>query len=68
MYVMLQHGSDLMDMFFKCIRVNQDIINVDNDGLIQHVLEDVINEYLEHRRTVDQPERHNKIFTVPCRG
>ncbi len=38
----------MSDMFFIGFGVNQDVIDVDNYPLVQHVSEDVVNECLEH--------------------
>ncbi len=47
------------------VRVDQDVVDIHDDPAIQHVSKQIINECLENRRTIDQPERHYKIFIVP---
>lgn len=53
----LEYCSDLLDMFFKCFGVDQDIVDIDNDRFVEHVSEDIVDESLEDRQT-------NKIFVV----
>ncbi len=48
----LECCPDVFNMGFKGVRVYQYIVNVNDDELVQHVPENVIDECLEHRRTV----------------
>lgn len=62
----LQNGSDMANVILKGVGVNEDIVDIHNDPLIEHVTEYVIDESFEGRRTIDQPERHYQIFIVAC--
>ncbi len=44
----LKNCSDLLYMGFEGLRLDQNIVNVDNDTLVQHIPENVINEGLKH--------------------
>ncbi len=55
-------------MFVKCVRINKNVIDVNNYPTIQHVPEDIVDEGLEYRRTVGKAEGHNRIFIVPIAG
>lgn len=48
--------------------VDQDVINVYNYRLVQHVSEYVIYKRLENGRTIGEPEGHNKILIVATAG
>ncbi len=50
----------MLDMVLVGVRVDQDI-NIYDDPAIQHVSKYIIDKCLEHRRTIGQPERHDKI-------
>ncbi len=56
------------DMFLIGLGVNQNVVDVDDYPLVQHISEDIVNKCLEHGRTVGEPERHNEIFIVPRSG
>ncbi len=60
-----KYCSDVLQMGIKGVRIYQYIIDVDNDELAEHVPEDIVDEHLEHRRTVGKPEGHNPVFIVP---
>lgn len=36
--------------------------------MVKNVPEDVIDEGLERRWTIDRPEWHDEVFIVPCDG
>lgn len=46
-YETLQHSSDELNMLFKCVGINEDIIDVDNHELVSLVAEGIVNEGLE---------------------
>lgn len=52
-------------MFLHGVRIDQDIVDIDNHESVEHISEDVVDECLEDGGTVDEPERHNKVFVVP---
>lgn len=60
----LEDLSDLLHMLLHGIRVDQDIIYLDNNKSVKHVFEYIVNECLKDGRTVDKPEWHNEIFIV----
>ncbi len=64
----LEHSSDVLNMFLERRRKYQYVIQVDIYELIYHVSQHVIDECLENRGGVGQPEGHNKIFKVPPGG
>ena len=48
--IFMKASEDLMDMFavlFHVVRVDEDIIQVDEDTYIEHVGEDVVHEVLK---------------------
>ncbi|KAJ4491757.1 hypothetical protein C8R41DRAFT_833041 [Lentinula lateritia] len=60
---------DVFLVFFWRIRVDQNIVQVDDDTNIEHVREDVINKPLESRRRgVCKAERHNLPFVRAIAG
>ncbi len=60
----LKNQTNMLDMILVGVRVDQYIINIYDDPAIQHVSKHIIDECLEHRQTIGQPERHDKIFVV----
>ncbi|KAF8832667.1 hypothetical protein HHX47_DHR1001691 [Lentinula edodes] len=59
---------DVFLVFFWRIRVDQNIVKIDDDTNIKHVREDVINKPLESRRGVRKAERHNLPFVGAVSG
>ena len=41
-----------------------DVIAVDNDKLVQHVAENIINQSLEHSRGVGKAKGHDQVLVV----
>lgn len=60
--------SHMMNVFLQGIRANQNIICVNNQTSVRHISEHIIDERLEHRGTIGQPKRHDKIFVVSISG
>ncbi len=58
----------MLHMFLICIRIDKNVIDVNNYPTVQHVPEDIVDEGLEYRRTVGKAEGHNRIFIVPSAG
>ena len=57
--------EDLTDMFmvlFHVVRVDEDVIQVDEDTYIENVREDVIHEVLKSCWCISQTEGHNTPF------
>ncbi len=46
-------------MFFYCLGVHQDIINVNDHKLVQFLMEDKVHEGREHQWNVAQPKWHH---------
>ncbi len=45
---MFQDCSDVTDMFFIGFGVNQDVVDVDDYPLVQHISENIVNKCLEY--------------------
>ena len=58
----LEDLSDMDDMFLSRVGKHEDVIKVDVP--VQHVLEKVVYQGLEHSRRVGQSERHHQEFVV----
>ena len=56
--------SDVSDMLHLVMRENQDIIQVNEDKLAQHIPEQVIDQGLEDRWGVCQTKGHHQIFMM----
>ena len=57
--------EDLVDMllvFRRVVRVDEDVVKVDGNINVEEVAEDVIHESLESGWSIGQSERHNKPF------
>jgi hypothetical protein len=63
-----QDHSDVFMMVVAVLRENEDVIEVDYNEDVSHVLEDVIHEELECCRGIHQSEWHDKVFegAVTC--
>lgn len=46
----------------------QNITQTDKNKLFNPISQDIINQCLENHRSVRQPEGHNKIPVMACRG
>ncbi len=64
----LEHSPDVLNMFLERRRKNQYVIQVDMYELIDHISQHVIDECLEDRGGVREPERHNQILKMPSGG
>ena len=56
--------SDVSNMLLLVTRKNQDIIQVDEDKLVQHIPEQVVDQSLED--SVGQTKGHHQIFIMSC--
>ena len=54
--------TDMLLVFHRVVRVDEDVIKVDGDINVEEVAEDVVHESLESGRSIGQSERHNKPF------
>ncbi len=57
----------MLHMFLICVRIEKNVIDVNNYPMVQHVPEDIVDEGLEYR-TVGKAEGNNRIFIVPSAG
>lgn len=68
----LENQADMLNVFLLCLQKDEDVINVNKDKPVQHVVEDIAHQCLEHsgqsRNTVGQSKRHHQTLEVPQRG
>ena len=55
---------DVEYVFFGGAGEDEDVINVDKDEPVKHVVENIIHQSLEHSRGVGESKRHDEIFMV----
>ncbi len=55
-------------MFRGGLGEDQDVIQIDENEPVDHVTEDVVDQGLEHSRSVGQPAGHNQVFKVSKGG
>jgi hypothetical protein len=58
----LENLSDVEHMFFG--GAGEDVIQVDEDEPVRHVMENIINQSLEHSRGVGKAKWHDQILLV----
>lgn len=61
---MLQDLKDMMDMLFGGTGENKVVIQVDEDEVVEHVSQHVINEWLENCGSIGESGWHNQILEV----
>jgi hypothetical protein len=54
--------TDLLPVLRRVVRVNQNVVKVDNDTDIDHVRENVIHEALKTGGSISKSFRYNKPF------
>ena len=59
---------DMLMVLFHVVRVDEDIIQIDEDAYIEHVGEDVIHEVLKSCQCISQTEEHNTPFKGAVAG
>ena len=55
----------MLPMLGGIIRIDEDVIKVDDNGNVNHVGKDVVHKTLESGRSVGETERHNQPFKGP---
>ena len=57
-----QDFSDVFDVIFIRVGIDEDIINVDYNKVIKDIYHDAVNEALIRARAVAETEGHNKVM------
>lgn len=60
----LEHQADMLDVPLQVLGEDEDVIQVDKHEPTQHVVEDVVDQILEHHRRIGETERHNQVFKM----
>ena len=55
----LEHLSDMFDMLFRVLGVDEDVVEVDDHEHVKEVREDVVHEVLEGGRCICEPKGHH---------
>ena len=67
-----QDETDMLKMFSKCLRKDQDVININFSKISSivclQVTQNFLHQPLEHRRSVSKPERHDTKFEQAMMG
>ena len=53
-----KYFSDVSLVFGNVVRVDEDVVQIDNDNDVNHVCEDVVHKPLESRWRISKPFRH----------
>src|SRR5882672_2415771 len=53
-----KYFSDVSLMFGNVVRVDEDVVQIDDDNDVNHVREDVVHKPLESRWSISKPFRH----------
>lgn len=64
--IQLEDLSDMEIMFLSRVGKHGDVIKVEEYEPVQHVLENVVYQGLEHSRSVGQARWHHQVFAVPA--
>ena len=64
----MKHFPNGGHMLGKVIRVDQDVIQIDNDLKVYHICKDVIHELLKSCRGISKPFRHYQPLEGPISG
>lgn len=59
--------KDVSAVFIQIPRINENVINVDDNKLLEHVSEHLVHESLGYRRLVNQSVRHSSPFLFRMR-
>jgi hypothetical protein len=54
----MEYFADMFGVILWVIRVDEDVVKVDDDTNVEHVVENIVDEALEGRGSVGKPERH----------
>ena len=58
----------MMDMLMLGFREDQNVIEVDEDKLVEHVSEHIVNQGLENSRGIGEAEGHYQVLMMPRRS
>ena len=58
----LEYLSDVLDMLFQILGVNEDVVEINHNVGIKEVRKNVIYEVLEHGRHICEPKGHHAPF------
>src|SRR6202041_517464 len=61
---LLEHLSDMLDMFLHGFGVDQDVVEVGNTKVIKIFLQCAVDIRLERSRGVRQSKRHDKVLKM----
>jgi hypothetical protein len=50
---------DVFPVLGWVVRIDQDVVDIDDDANIKHIAENVIHETLKNRGTIGKTERHD---------
>ena len=64
----LEDRLDMMNVLLFGPGEDEYIIKIHKDISVEHVSEHIIDEGLEHSRSIGEPERHHQVFVMSCRG
>ena len=65
---MLEHSPDMMDMLMQSLREDQNVIEIDEDKLVEHVSEHVLKQGLKNSRGIGEAEGHYQVLVMPRRS
>ena len=54
-----EYLSDMFDMLFRVLGVDEDVVEVDNHEHVEEVREDVVHEVLESGGCICEPKGHH---------
>ena len=60
--------TDVEDVFFKGIGINQDIIEIGDSKLVEELMDDIVDVGLERTGGVAKTKRHDEVFEVTITG
>ena len=63
-----EYLSDMFDMLFWVLGVDEDVIKVDDHEHVEEVREDVVHEVLKCGRHICEPKRHHTPFEGSVSG
>src|ERR1700731_1041533 len=63
-----EYLSDMFNVLFQVLRVDEDVVEVDNHECVKEVGEDVIHEVLESGRCICEPKGHHTPFKGSVSG
>ena len=64
----LEDMTELFDMLLQVLREYEDIIQVDEYVVVDHIVKDIVYESLENRGCMHEPEWHHAVLIVSTWG